>query len=147
MSYAITLSTVTNAIEGLSISGVTIKDIDEIAASHAAEAAMLAPRPERFVTDFSVAPDELSKQKLTAYYTLNYVYYHTQIGSVLNFAEYSDMMTNVLAIVSALIQNHVISGATDTETPTVSDIGAVYDPAGNLFFGCVISLRIRQLVN
>ena len=147
MTYAITLSTLTNSIAALSVSGVTIKDIDQISSSYQMAAATLAPRPERFVTDFSIAADELSKQKLTARYTLNYVYYHTQIGSVLDFAEYSDCMTNILAIISALTENHILSGAIDTELPTVNDIGAVSDPAGNLFFGCTISIRVVQLVN
>ena len=147
MTYAVNFATVTNSIAALSISGVTVKDSDQITASRLGQSAILAPRPDRFVTNLTIEPDELSKQKLTVRYTLNYVYYHCPIGSTLNFADYANILTNLSAIIAALLENHNITGAVDTENPAISDIGPVLDPAGNVYHGCVISITIVQFVN
>lgn len=147
MSATIDFTTVTNSIAALTVSGVTLKDADEITASRLAQAAVLSPRPEDFITDFSVTPDEISKQKFTIRYTLNYVYFHCQIGSQLDFPVYAAMLTKIAAILVAMINNNTISGALDTEAPKISNFGSVVDPAGNAYFGCVISLDIMQFLN
>lgn len=146
MTASITFNTVTSSIAALSISGVTVKSSAQITSSRLSTHATLSPRPERFITDLEVEAGEISKQKMTVRYTLNYVYYHTQIGSVLDFPEYADLLTNISAILVALMTNNSVSGALDLDAPTVSDIGPVLDPAGNVFLGCVISLRILQFV-
>lgn len=146
MTAAIDFTTVTNSIAALSISGVTVRDADQIAASRLAESAVLSPRPEDFVTNFAVTPDEITKQKFTVRYTLNYVYFHSQIGTM-TFSVYQSMLTNLAAILVAMINNHVISGALDTDAPKLSRFGSVFDPAGNAYFGCVISLDIMQFLN
>ena len=147
MTYAINFTTVTNSIAALSISGVTVKDVDEITSSRMGQGAILAPRPDGFVTDISFTPDEMTKQKLTLKYTLNYVYYHCPIGSTLNFADYSNLIGKLALILAAMIEDHTLTGAVDTEAPSVGDIGPVLDPAGNAFHGCTISLTISQFIN
>jgi hypothetical protein len=147
MTFSITLSTVTNAIEGLTISGVTVCDIDEITTSRMGGKGILSPRPDNFVTGLSFTRDEISGQLQTVRYTLNYAYYHLPIGSVLNFNEYSTMITNIVAIAAALAEDHTITGSLDTNGVTVSDIGMILDPAGNAFHGCIISLEITQFLS
>jgi hypothetical protein len=147
MTYAINFVTVADSVSKLSISGVTCKDIDQITASRMGQAATLTPRPDGFITDIEITSDELTKQKLTLKYAMNFTYYHCPIGSTLNFADYTNMITNIAAIISAMVEDNTLAGALDTGTPTVSDIGMVLDPAGNFFHGCQISLSISQFIN
>jgi hypothetical protein len=147
MTYAINFVTVADSISKMSISGVTVKDIDQITASRMGQAAMLAPRPDNFVTNIQVARDELTGQKLTLKYTLNYTYYHCPVGSTLNFADYANLITNVAAILAVMVAPTPLAGSLDTEAPTVFEIGPVLDPAGNAFHGCQISLTISQFIN
>ena len=150
MTVAVSISTVADAIAGLSISGVTVKDIDQISVSRAVGAATLAPRPDRFVTDLSVEAETFGSgatRSATLRYTLNYVYYHCLVGSTLDFGSYSAMITNISAVLVALITNDDVTGATDNTMPTISDIGPVSDPVGNVYHGCTVSLQIVQYIN
>lgn len=150
MTVAVNFSTVTNSIAALSISGVTVKDIDEITSSRMGQKAIFAPRPENFVTGLSVTAETFGSgatRTATLAYTLNYVYYHCPLPSTLNFADYANVITNVAAILVALITNDTLTGAADVGVGGVSDLGAVSDPAGNMFFGCVISIRVEEYIN
>lgn len=146
MTVAIGFLTLTNSIAALSISGVTVKDADEINVNNLRNPSTLYPRPRDFITDIAVSPDELSKQKLTMRYTMHYEYYYLPIGSTLSFEKYNTLLTNIAAILSSILNNHIISGAMDTELPAVENIGVIVDPAGNSFFGCAISLRVMQFL-
>lgn len=150
MTISVSLATVADSISKLTISGVTVKDMDEITSSYLAGPATFSPRPDNFVSDLSVTPSSLGSggtKQVDIKYTLNYVYYHCALGSVLNFSMYSAMVTNIAAILVALITNDVVSGAVDLTVTGLSNIGPVVDPAGNAFHGCNISVQITELVN
>ena len=150
MTVSVDFSTVASAVAGLSVPGVTMRDINQISSSYLTKPALLSPRPERYITDVSIVADTFgsgSIRSMTLRYKLNYVYYHCQIGSALDFAEYQDMINNVANIVEVLITNDNLAGATDNIPPTISDISAVSDPAGNLYLGCIITLSIVQYIN
>jgi hypothetical protein len=148
MTVNVNFISVADAISKLTITGVTVRDIDQIAASVQMAPATLAPKPGGFITNMKVATDSFGTgggQKMTLDYTLNYTYYHCQIGSVLDFASYSAMVTKIAVILVALMSNDVVTGAFD-QNPKISDIGPVLDPAGNQYHGCVFSLDITQFV-
>lgn len=148
MTVNVNFISVADAISKLSISGVTLRDIDQIAASVQMAPATLAPKPGGYITNFKVSTDSFGTgggQKMTLDYTLNYTYYHCQIGSVLDFGSYSAMVTKIAVILVSLLSNDVVTGALD-QNPRVSDIGPVLDPAGNQYHGCVFSLDITQFV-
>jgi len=148
MSATIDLTTVTNTIEGLTISGVTILDVDEIIESMQMNPATLAPRPEDFVTDMMVTRDESSGRLLQLSYVLHYRYYHCPIAGGLGgiFASYSAMMTNIVAIQLKLSDDAQLTGSMDTMEPQPFNIGPVQDPAGNTFLGCEFSIRVMQFL-
>lgn len=148
MSTTVNFSTVTNSIEALSITGVTILDIDEIAESVGLDNHILAPIPDNFITGVELTRDEVSAQLLVLRYTLNYRYFHTTIAKGMGglFDSYTGLITNMAAILLAFSKDETLSGALDNEMPVISNIGPVADPAGNVFHGFDISLRITQLL-
>jgi len=145
MSASVDLMTVTNSIAALSISGVTVKDADEIPSAIGAAVAILAPRPDNFVTNFAVNHAELSKQNLDVTYTLNYNYYHCAVGGVM-FADYAAMLGKLVLIVKAFSDNAVLTGAIDNGSPKINRIGPIQDPAGNTYHGAEISIDITQFL-
>lgn len=148
MSATIDLATVTNAIEGLTISGVTIQDVDEIVEDMSMMPATLAPRPEDFITSVFVTRDESSGRLLQLRYTLNYRYYHCPIAGGLGgiFASYSALVTKIVAIQLKFMDDAALAGATDYMDASPMNIGPVQDPAGNWFLGCEFVLTIMQFV-
>ena len=148
MSTTIDLTTVTNSIEALTISDVTVLDVDKIVESMQMNPKTLAPRPEDFVTDMMVTRDEVSGQKLQISYVLHYRYYHCPIAGGLGgiFASYSAMMTNIIAIQLKLSDDAKLSGSMDTMEPQPFNIGPVQDPAGNTFLGCEFQISVMQFL-
>jgi hypothetical protein len=148
MTATVDFTTVTNAIESLSISGVTIKDIDNLTDSNKLSTPLLAPRPENFITDVRVERDEWSAQKLRLSYTLNYRYYHCLLEMGLGglFASYGGFMTKLAALVLAFSNDAILAGALDKDSPVINGIGPVQDPAGNNYLGCVVSVHILQFL-
>ncbi len=146
MTTNVNFLAIADAISKLSISGVTIRDVDKLPSSVMPMTAALMPRPNGFVSDFNPVVDSFGSggsQRLTLNYTLNYNYYHCPIGSTLDFGAYAEMMANIEKILVALINNDVLSGAID-QAPTVSDVGPIQDSVGNDYHGCTFALRIMQ---
>ena len=145
MSTTVNFTTVTNSIESLSITGVTVADVDEISSAISLGTAVLVPRPDDFITGLTIIPAEISAQNLDLSYDLNYTYYHCPIGARL-VDVYSAMIANIALIVKAFAQNETLTGAMDNGLPTISHIGPVQDPAGNVYHGCDISIHVLQFL-
>jgi len=140
--------TITNSIAALSITGVTIKDVDEIPQSAALICPVLIPQPNGFVSDFSqerVSFGSNGTAKMDFNYNLNYVFLYAEAGSgVGTFDIYSGLMTKLSAILVAFASNDKIDGLVDLETSGIGDIGIIQDPAGNQYWGILISLRVLE---
>lgn len=150
MTVAVNFLTVTNSIAALSISGVTVKDSDEINATLQRQPSVLMPRPQGFITDIDFIPAALGRGDTASadlYYTLHYTYYYQPLGSTLSFEKYATMLDNIATILEAIISNDAITGAIHLDQPQVSNVGPVTDATGSGYFGCEISLRIRQFIN
>jgi hypothetical protein len=148
LSTTLDFATVTHSIASLSISGVTVKDIHEIPDMVGLGAGVLSPRPDNFVTGFSVTPAEVSSQNLDVRYTLNYVYFHCKIQGGLGglFSVYSGLITAIAAIVKAFANDAKLSGSIDGGLPVINRIGPIMDASGNSYHGCEVSISILQFL-
>lgn len=148
MAITSAISTVADSIAGLTISGVTIKDIDQIPDSASMLCPLLIPQPANFVTDISVSFETFGSNggaKINTNYTLNYVFLFCEVGSGLGaFAAFSGLITKLSAILVAIDSNDTITGAVDMKINSIGNIGVITDPAGNEFWGLEFSLRVLE---
>jgi hypothetical protein len=145
-------STVAASIAALSISGVSIADLDEVSdtvdprACPRLEPSLVAPD---FWTDYSQSEDAFGSgtdSLKTITYLLNYKYYHAPVGEGRFLrAHFQAMVEKVEAIFDVLHANDSITGAIDLRPAALPSLGGgVFDPAGRQFHGCVITLRVTE---
>lgn len=139
--------TIAASIAALSITGVTIKDLDEIPQVGDTRVAVLMPDPGNFLTDLVVTRESFGASGYkNASYTLNYVYLHAPVGQGRSLRDvYPGLVTNVLAILDALITSDALSGCID-QFPDAVSVSIVTDPAGTQFYGCPLALRVLEFV-
>lgn len=148
MTITSTIATVTDSISNLSISGVTIKDIDQIPDIARMLTPLLIPQPNNFITDLQVSFETFGSNggaKINTAYTLNYVFLYCEVGSGLgSFAAFSGLVGKLQDILVAINSNDAITGAVDVKISTIGNIGVITDPAGNEFWGLEFSLRVLE---
>ncbi len=147
MTINVNFSAVAATIAGISVSGVAIKDIDELFDNAEMLCPCLMPKPDGYITGLSVTVDTYGTggaEKMTLKYTLTYRYLHAAIGARLDFGVYSGMITNIAAIVAAILVVDATNGAADLRVNTINSIGPVIDPAGNQYHGCDIVINVEQ---
>ncbi len=148
MTITSAIATVADSITGLSISGVTIKDIDQIPDSATLLCPLLIPQPANFVTDLSVSFETFGSNggaKINTNYTLNYVFLFCEIGSGLGaFAAFAGLIAKLSTILVAINSNDAITGAVDIKIGSIGNIGVITDPAGKEFWGLEFSLRVLE---
>ena len=147
MTIASTISTVTDSIAGLIISGVTIKDIDQIPEAARLLTPLIIPQPNNFVTDLSVTFETFGSNgsaKMNTNYTLNYVFLFCEVGGLSAFAAFSGLIEKLSAILVAIDSNDAISGAVDVKINSIGHLGVITDPAGVEFWGLEFSLRVLE---
>lgn len=152
MTISTLLSTITGEIAALTISGVTIKDYDEIVASWVSHPNVLYPNPDApFLTNFKVEYVSFPRgasAKADFSYTLNYRFLGTQVGQNNSILKaYPDMIAKVLLIINSMVTNHsYASGSASVELGPVT-FGSRVDPAGNQFHGADIALNVTEMQN
>ena len=137
----------TDSIAGLIISGVTIKDIDQIPEAARLLTPLVIPQPNNFVTDLSAEFETFGSNgsaKINTNYTLNYVFLFCEIGGLSSFAAFSGLIEKLSAILVAIHSNDAISGAVDVKINSIGNLGVITDPAGVEFWGLEFSLRILE---
>jgi len=147
MTIASTISTVTDSIAGLIISGVTIKDIDQIPEAARLLTPLIIPQPNNFVTDLSVTFETFGSNgsaKMNTNYTLNYVFLFCEVGGLSAFAAFSGLIEKLSSILVAIDSNDAISGAVDVKINSIGNLGVITDPAGVEFWGLEFSLRVLE---
>ena len=147
MTIASTISTVTDGIAGLIISGVTIKDIDQIPEAARLLTPLIIPQPNNFVTDLSVTFETFGSNgsaKINTNYTLNYVFLFCEVSGISAFAAFSGLIEKLSAILVAIDSNDAISGAVDVKINSIGNLGVITDPAGVEFWGLEFSLRVLE---
>jgi hypothetical protein len=151
MSVSLNLANIANSISGISISGVTVKDKDQIAGAWVSTPNVLYPAPENWISSFSMTWDALlqgANAPMTIKYTLNYRFLGTQISDLSTFPKsYSNLVDKLILIVNAIIGTPApYSGTVEMQIANVT-IGPRTDPAGNNYFGADFSVLIEEMQN
>ena len=149
---ALAFSTICNSIAAISVTGVTIKDIDEIPESVLVrDCPIMYPEPDGFISEFKYIRDSTgpgSVAKATVTYNMTYAFLYTSIGSGRGlFDVYDDMLTKVGLILDAIIISDGITGVVDLVPGDTLQFGAVPDPAGNMFIGTRLVFSVTEFVN
>ena len=107
MTIALNPKAVADAIEDLSISGVTIKSIGAIPQSGQMVTPILFPQPDNFVTDITVENQTVGPNTAAAIdfsYNLHYVFLYTEIGGGLSGLDpYSPLIQQLETIWETII--------------------------------------------
>lgn len=147
---ALAAVTIADSIAGLSVSGVTIKDLDQIPQEvQARDCPILFPDPSRYVSDLSVGVDSFGSgsAKKTVKYMLNYVFLYSETGVGRGLADNAaGVVTKVMLILDAFLANDALTGSIDI-TPLTTTAGVVNDPSGKPFYGALLSFAVTEFVN
>lgn len=151
MTVSLLLTSITGAIDNINVSGVVIKNYNGVAASWQSQPNVLYPNPEGFITDFALSfPTNLrgASAPQDVAYTLNYRFLGSEVGDLSQMPnEYSLMIDKLVLILNALQGvDAPYSGLVEMEVVGVT-VGARADPAGNIFHGADIALRITEMQN
>jgi len=146
-----TLSVVTiaDSISKLSVTGVTIKDINEIPDSvNDGDCPMVIPKPDGFLSDFELERMAMASGTANVWnveYTLTYRFLHSEIGLGLGILDaYPGMVDKVCDFIDRMLISDTITGAVDLTVEDISTFGPVADPSGKMFHGCDIAFRILE---
>lgn len=151
MAFSLHLANIADSIAGISITGVTVKDKDQIAGSWASLPNVLYPNPDGWITDFGLdfaAITRGTNAPVNVRYTLNYRFLGVQVGDIATFpASYSALVDKVITIINAIEAVHApYSGSVDMQV-TGLELGPLTDPAGNQYFGADIALSVEEIQN
>lgn len=148
MTVTCSVNTVASSIAGLTITGVTIKDLTAIPDSAKMLCPILIPQPNDYMTNVKVSFETFGSNtgaKLNMEYDLNYVYLHCEAGSGVNaFAPFSDLMTKLAAILVVIMSNDKVNGLVDLQLQNVGNVGVINDPAGNSYWGVLLSFHVLE---
>lgn len=146
---ALGLATIVTSIAALSVTGLTIKDMDEIPAEVKGRKPMLIPNSD-FLSDFELITQSFgpgSTAKYDVLYTLSYRLCYKPIGAGRPLEYFDDMVLMVGLFLDAIIAANPLSGSIRLVPLSVSGMGNVEDPSGFLFHGCDIGIRVMEFVN
>lgn len=145
---ALAIVTVANSIAALSVTGLVIKDVDEIPPRVEQVQPTLIPLPD-YVTDFEIERMSYgggSTALTDATYTLGYrlCYAPSGAGEAETIEYYDNMVAMVAAFLDAVITIETFSGGVEIEPISITNMGVVNDPAEHAFIGCDIHLRVKE---
>ena len=146
---ALSITTVTNSIAALSVSGVTIKDIDEIPTRvDAYDCPILYPEPVDFVTNLTVTAAAFGtggSGPFDVEYDLNYTFCYAQVGEGTELlSHYSGFVAKVCLILDKIIVSDNIAGCVELTWNGTTSFVSVLDPAGNIFHGCQLVFHVKE---
>lgn len=148
----IPIDTITAAIAGLTVTGVTIRDTSNLTdhVEHRDEP-LLAPRPNSFVTFQPVQRDTYglaSIAKKTVTFELSYRFFHSDAGEGRGlYDQFPDFMDKIFAINDALIAADALNGTVDMQLTGNPQFGVVQDGAGGNFWGADITVLCTLFIN
>jgi len=145
---AISIVTVADSISKISVSGLTIKDLDEMLEKVTdRDTPVMMPGPT-FITGIDIEDMALGTgavRHLDVSYVLNYRFFFEEVGESRELKDvYAAMMTKLSLLIDALIINDVVTGAIDLQHISIIGDGTVTDPVNELFFGFDIGLSIME---
>ena len=150
MTFGTAIATVADSIAGLSVSGVTMRDTDQIPPNGEMVCPIFFLQPSGFISDLSVVRTTFGINgagRLDMSYTLNYVYLHAPVGgSVGTFDLYAGMVTKLALILNAIMSNDTITGPEDIKPGGLIDMGVVADPTGKEYWGTLVAINVLEYV-
>jgi len=147
---ALALTTLTDSISGLTVSGLTILDIDQIPEAAERDVPCLYPEGIDFITNMvteRAAFGTGSTGKWNVEYDLNYTLLYAPAGSGRGMEQFSGMMAKAFAVVDAILAIATITGAVTLTFNGISVGPIVSDPAGNQFWGARLTFHALEFVN
>jgi len=148
------LRNVADAFAALSVSGLTIKELDGIPSEVGVRSSLLIPLPN-YLTDGEVERDSFgaSKAAMTVSYTINYRLCYQPVGTtrVMTLDVFQGLVQMVGLIWDAVLAIDVFIAAhsevVDIIPVSISNMGIVNDPADMPFYGCDLAFRVQEFVN
>jgi len=145
----LSISTVTNSIAAISVSGVTIKDLDEIPNQVDPSACpILYPEPVNFITNLAVTPMSYGTAGSGYFdvdYDMTYAFLYAKVrsgGALLD--HYAGFVDKVCLILDAILLNDNVTGCVDLSFQGSANFVAIPDPAGNIFHGCHLIFHAKE---
>ena len=151
MTISSLLANIADSISSISISGVTVKDMDQVVANWQSTPNVLYPNPDGYMTGFGLDYKSFTRgasSQVDIKYTLNYRFLGTQVGNLGNMpVAYAAMISKVVLIINAMITTTApYDGKVDLVLGSVT-FGMREDPAGNQYHGADIALNITEMQN
>ena len=148
---ALQTAAIANSIAGLSVAGLSIRDVDEKPAGVDARQPTLFPL-ENYITDFNMVRDSFgggSTAKMTVTYTLNYRLCYKPIGAGRSniISWFDDVVDMTMLFIDAVLAVETLTGLIDIIPVEITNMGGVEDPANNIFYGCDIGVNVKEFVN
>ena len=146
---ALSTTTITNSIAALSITGVTIKDIDEVPDKvEGRDCPILFPEPDGFLSNPTVTPmstGTAGSGYFDVEYDMRYTFLYKPVGAGRGLlATYPTMLSYALAIVDKIVVSDTVTGAVNLTFAGFEDFGAATDPAGNIFIGTRMLFHVLE---
>jgi hypothetical protein len=145
----ISIVTIADSISKLSVTGVTIKDLDQIPDSvNNGDCPMVIPNPDGFMSSPELERAAMSSGTSSVWdirYTITYRFLHSEIGLGMGLLDkYHLMVDKVMDFVDKILISDSVTGLVDLELEDISSFGPVSDPSGKMFHGCDIMLRVLE---
>lgn len=147
---ALALSTITDSISKLSVTGLTIYDIDEIPEAAERDVPCMYPEGIDFITNMTTSTAAFglgAGSRWDIEYDLNYTLLYAPAGSGRGYEQFAPMMVLAFKVVDAILAIATISGAVTLRFNGMSGSPIVSDPAGNSFWGVRLSFHVLEFVN
>lgn len=148
MSIAFNPDTTANSIAAVSVSGVTVRDVDEIPQSAQMITPILFPQPEAWLSDVVQGPKAISvadggQSDFT--YVLHYVFLLCEAGSGIEQTDpYNDLVSKLKTIITTILDNDTLAASVEISLNNMDGIGIVQDPSGRDFWGALLSFKVQE---
>lgn len=148
---ALSPTSVATAVAGLSVSGVTVKDLTGVPEEvFDRDCPIVYPNPANYVSMGGVSRETMggdSGALKEVRYTLHYLFLHHEAGAERGQKDAAqDAVSKLYAFLSAVIANCDALTVIDI-TPDHGPLQVVQDPSGKDFHGCEVSLAVTEWLN
>lgn len=144
------LTTITNSIAALSISGLTIYDLDEVPMSADPRIHSMYPEPVEFIKNFTPQKAAFGTGSTSSWnveYDLDYTFLYAPVGAERRLKNVGLAMEMVMQIVDAVLAITTLTGAVQLTLQSISTPGKVADPSGTEYTGAYITFHVLEFVN
>lgn len=148
------LSTVTNSIAALSVTGLTIKDIDEIPARvYGRNCPIMYPEPLEFMGGWESQKMTFGRGATVKWmmrYNITYTLLYAAIGSGRGLELFAPTIALASAFFDKLMESVPLTGAELVVPVGWASPGPMYDPSGptstdaELFYGVRLTLQVQE---